>query len=313
MKRRSLLKAALVALVLWQCPINVISAELSWRNWTSVEVNNAFASFAKNHRMPKDLHSWLSDKDIQMIDPYKVFDNVYFVGIRWVSSWLVKTSAGAVLIDTLHEPFVDRLLENIQTVGVNPEDIKWVLMTHGHFDHVGGYYRVAKIFKNARFVMSQRGWNEAFASAKQSRGTPGEWKMLEKVDQVIKDGETITCGDNTFLALETPGHTWGTVSYIYDAVWNNRKYRAVTVGGQGLNAIESNNQVKAYIASMNRLGDSQLNISVDLTAHPFTTGLTEQIPSIKTLKSGDEHPLINRQEYLDRLNRLQKNAENLLK
>ena len=68
MKRRSLLKAALVAPVLWQCPINVISAELSWRNWTSVEVNNAFASFAKNHRMPKDLHSWLSDKDIQMID-----------------------------------------------------------------------------------------------------------------------------------------------------------------------------------------------------------------------------------------------------
>ena len=232
---------------------------------------------------------------------------------RHICSWLVKTSAGAVLIDTLHEPFVDRLLENIQTVGVNPEDIKWVLMTHGHFDHVGGYYRVDKIFKNARFVMSQRGWNEAFASAKQSRGTPGDWKMLEKVDQVIKDGETITCGDNTFLALETPGHTWGTVSYIYDAVWNNRKYRAVTVGGQGLNAIESNNQVKAYIASMNRLGDSQLNISVDLTAHPFTTGLTEQIPSIKTLKSGDEHPLINRQEYLDRLNRLQKNAENLLK
>ena len=230
-----------------------------------------------------------------------------------MSSWLVKTSAGVVLIDTLHEPFVDRLFENIQTVGVKPEEIKWVLMTHGHFDHVGGYYRAAEVFKNAHFVMSQRGWDEAFKSAKQSRGTPGEWKMLERIDQVVKDGDAITCGDNTFLALETPGHTWGTVSYLYDAVWNNKKYRAVTIGGQGLNAIESKDQIKAYIDSMKRLGDGQLNISVDLTAHPFSTGLTERIPEIKALKSGQTHPLINRAEYLNRLKNLQKNAENLLK
>lgn len=312
MKRRTLLQAATAGAALWNCPIKTWAGKPSWKNWTSSDVSEAFGVFAKTRKMSKDLQAWLRDKEIQQIKPYKVFDNVYFVGIRWVSSWLIKTSAGLVLIDTLHEPFVDRLFENIGALGFKPEEIKWVLMTHGHFDHVGGYYRAADYFKNARFVMSKRGWDEAFVSAKQSQGKPGQWKMLERIDKVVKDGEVIECGKNSFLVLETPGHTWGTASYAYDAIWNDKRYRAVTIGGQGLNAIESPAQVKAYIASMKRLAESQLNICVDLTAHPFTTGLTERIPKIQALRSGGEHPLINRAEYLKRLLGLQKSAETLL-
>lgn len=312
MKRRTFLQAAIAGAALWNCPIDTWAGKPSWKNWTSREVGEAFGTFASTRKMPKDLQAWLSDEKIQKIKPYKVFDNVYFVGIRWVSSWLIKTSAGLVLIDTLHEPFVDRLFENIDSLRFKPEEIKWVLMTHGHFDHVGGCYRAADYFKNAHFVMSQRGWDEAIVSARQSQGKPGEWKMLERIDQVVKDGDVVKCGANSFLVLETPGHTWGTVSYAYDAIWNNKRYRAITIGGQGLNAIESSAQVKAYIDSMKRLAESRLNISVDLTAHPFTTGLTERIPQIEALRSGEDHPLIQRPEYLKRLARLQKNAEKLL-
>jgi metallo-beta-lactamase class B len=70
--------------------------------------------------------------------PFKVFDNVYYVGICWVSAWLLKTSDGLVLIDTLYEPYTDRLLENIKKLGFDPADIKLILVTHGHFDHAGG-------------------------------------------------------------------------------------------------------------------------------------------------------------------------------
>ena len=90
--------------------------------------------------MPADLGRWLGDAKAQYIEPYQAFDNVHYVGVCWVSAWLVKTSAGVVLIDTLHEPFADQLIENIKKVGVDPADIKYVLMTHGHFDHVGGAY-----------------------------------------------------------------------------------------------------------------------------------------------------------------------------
>lgn len=80
-----------------------------------------------------------------------------------------------------------------------------------------------------------------------------------------------------------------------------RLCKAVTVGGQGLNAIEGPEQVRAYIDSMKKLGEDALHIEADLTAHPFSTGLTEMIPSLQSLKPSDPHPLINRQAYLARL------------
>ncbi len=126
--------------------------------------------------------------------------------------------------------------------------------------------------------MTERGWNEAFRYARESDKTPNRWTMLDHKDLVLSDGQRLICGDNAFIALETPGHTWGTASYLYDARHGGKSYRAVTVGGQGLNAIDGPEQVRAYIRSMNRLSDDALNVQVDLTAHPFSTGLTEKYP-----------------------------------
>ncbi len=274
----------------------------------TAEVLRLFAELGATGKAPKALDAWITDPVAQKIAPYQAFDNVWQVGIAWVSSWAVRTSEGWVLIDTIHEPFVDILLENLRTVGIRPDDVKLVLMTHGHFDHVGGYYRLKPLLKNARFVMTERGWNEAFRYAEESKGTFREWKMLEEKDVVAKDGDTLRCGDNVFTVLETPGHTWGTTSYMYDVRRNGSSYRAVTVGGQGLNAIEGPDQVRAYIKSMERLGEDSLNIEVDLTPHPFSSNLAEQIDVIRHLKPSDAHPLINRAAYLARLKKLNEGA-----
>ncbi len=112
----------------------------------------------------KELNRWLNDADAQYIEPYEAFDNVFYVGVCWVSSWLIKTEEGAVLIDTLTGPFSEQLIRNIESVGVKPEDIKLVLMTHGHFDHTGGASRLKEL-SNAQFVMTKAGWQEAFEDA----------------------------------------------------------------------------------------------------------------------------------------------------
>ena len=83
--------------------------------------------------MPPDLGKWLDDPELQRIETWKPFDNVHFVGVCWVSAWLIETSEGAVLIDTLYGPHVDTLIENIRATGVDFADIRYVLMTHGHF------------------------------------------------------------------------------------------------------------------------------------------------------------------------------------
>jgi metallo-beta-lactamase class B len=127
--------------------------------------------------------------------------------------------------------------------------------------------------------MTETGWTEAIASASASAGKPGAWEMMER-DIVAKEGDAWTLGGRTVTMLETPGHTLGTASYLYDVHDGARTYRAVTVGGLGLNAIQNARQVELYIESVTKLdamaSSSARPVEVHLTTHPFSTGLMEQ-------------------------------------
>lgn len=315
-RRRFLMdSAALTAAVSAGTLLGAWSAPARAGELSSAAVSEAFAVFAKTKRMPPELGAWLSDPTVQRIKPYRVFDNVWQVGVRWVSAYLLKTSDGAILNDTTHEPFADGLLDKIRTAGVRPEEIRYVLMTHGHFDHAGGAERLRKHLPNARFGMSAEGWREAEESARAVSNTPRAWTMMKRreSDMVLKDGDKIRLGGTEVLVLETPGHTWGTLSYVYDVRHGGKTHRAVTIGGQGLNAISGPEQLEAYIRSMERLGEDSLGIDVDLTAHPFSTGLTEKIPAIVSAKPEAPHPLVDRRDYLERLERLAAGAREALR
>lgn len=306
--------AAFSAAIFWGTHHAARCAAARTRDLSSAEVSEGFAAFARTKHMTPELQAWLSDPAVQRIKPYRVFDNVWQVGVRWVSAYLLKTSDGAILIDTTHEPFADDMIEKIRTAGVKPEEIRFVLMTHGHFDHAGGAERLRKVLPNARFGMSAEGWREADESANAAANTTRGWTMMKRRenDMVLKDGDKIRVGDAEVLVLETPGHTWGTLSYVYDVRHGGKNHRAVTIGGQGLNAISGPEQLEAYIRSMKRLGDESLGIDVDLTAHPFSTGLTEKIPAVLAAKSDEPHPLVDRKDYLDRLERLADGAKKAL-
>lgn len=269
-----------------------------------------FEEFGRTGRMPPDLGRWLSDPAAQYVEPYRAFDNVYFVGVCWVSAWLIKTSEGPVLIDTLHEPYVDQLLANIKAVGVDPKDIRYVFMTHGHFDHVGGAYRIKEL-SNAQFVMTQEGWDEGIESSRASQKTPRAWRFIAK-DKVVKDGDQLRVGDQVFGVYETPGHTFGTASYAFTVQDGTNKWRAFTVGGLGLNAIENAHQVEAYIASIDRIvqlmNASDNPVRVHLTTHPFSNGLTEAKDRLKTRTAGQAHPLVDPDGFREQLQYLRDRA-----
>ncbi len=234
--RRSFLALGCCAAGAALCPAFVPAAGAATN---SADVNQLLSELGSTKKAPAALDAWIDDPAAQKIEPYQAFDNVWQVGIAWVSSWAVKTSDGWVLIDTTHEPYVDVLLDNLRKVGIAQDDIRMVLMTHGH--------------------------------------------------------------------------TWGTASYMYDVHRGDKRWKAVTVGGQGLNAIESADQVRAYIKSMNRLCEDSLGIEVDLTAHPYSSGLADMIPAIRALRPSDPHPLVNRAAYVARLGKLNENAEARLK
>jgi metallo-beta-lactamase class B len=141
--------------------------------------------------------------------------------------------------------------------------------------------------------------------------TPRAWRMIDQ-GRVVKDGDEIRLGDQVLRIYETPGHTYGTASFSFTVKDGARSLRAFTVGGLGLNAIESSRQVEAFIASVDRitqLMDSSADpIQVHLTTHPFSNGLTEAKELLKTRKAGDPHPLVHPQGFRAQLAQLRKGA-----
>ncbi|WP_395703057.1 MBL fold metallo-hydrolase [Aquabacterium sp.] len=281
----------------------------------SAPIAALFKVFGDTGRMPPDLGRFLQDAALQKIEPYKAFDNVYYVGICWVSAWLVTSPEGHVLIDTLYGPYTQTMVDNIRRLGFDPKDIKQVVITHGHFDHAGGAAKLKTLLPNARFAMTAEGWREAAEAAAQSASRPDRWSMIEP-DQTLTDGQVLQVGSIRLQAFETPGHTMGTASFAFDAFDGSQRHRAFTVGGLGLNAIKGPEQVEAFISSLQRIRALTLQkddpVTTHLTTHAFSTGLTEAKELLKTRQAGAPHPLVDPAGFRAQLDDLQAGAEKRL-
>lgn len=281
----------------------------------SAPIAALFKVFGDTGRMPPDLGRFLQSAALQKIEPYKAFDNVYYVGVCWVSAWLITSPKGHVLIDALYGPYTAPMLDNIRQLGFDPKDIRQVAVTHGHFDHAGGMSSLKAALPDARFAMTAEGWREAAESAMQSASRPDRWTMIDK-DLTLTDGQVLQVGDIRLQAFETPGHTMGTASFSFDAFDSGRRYRAFTVGGLGLNAIKGPEQVEAFIASIKRIRalteDPKDPVTTHLTTHAFSNGLTESKDLLKGRQPGDPHPLVDPKGFREQLDVLQAGAESRL-
>ena len=139
--------------------------------------------------------------------------------------------------------------------------------------------------------------------------------MIER-DVVLRDGDAITLGDTTVRVLETPGHTWGTATYLYDVREGGHVYHALTLGGFGLNVIENARQVEAYIDTVARLRGlvtaQDRPLTVHLVTHPFSNELFERAEAARNRKSGERNPLVDQASIARQLAELEKGARERL-
>jgi metallo-beta-lactamase class B len=169
--------------------------------------------------------------DAQKKSPFKIFDNVYYVGLQTVAAYLITTSEGLVLFDAAYANTTDLLLDSIRQLGFDPKNIKYIVVSHAHGDHFAGAGTIIEA-SGAKVVMSELDWIET--EKRQASGLPTNGIKLKR-DVVVKDGETMKVGDTTFTFYVSPGHTAGALTAVYQVRDGARSYRAVSPGGLGFN------------------------------------------------------------------------------
>jgi metallo-beta-lactamase class B len=222
----------------------------------------------------------------------KVFDNLYYVGSQLQSMWAITTSEGIILHDTAYDYMVkDQIDAGLKKVGLDPAQIKYIIVSHGHGDHYLGAKYLQDTYK-ARIIMSEADWN--FVA---SDNTPAEQKP--KKDYVAEDGSKITLGDTTVTMYVTPGHTPGTISSLIPVKNGNQRHLAGIWGGNGISARGFPNlteALKLYTASAKRWKDivAKAGVDVYLSSHTVHDKTLDKLNALRFRNPGDPHPFISK-------------------
>jgi len=158
--------------------------------------------------------------------PFRMVGNVYFVGTYAASCHMIDTGEGLILIDVGYEDTADVVEESLETLGFSVKDVKYILLTHGHYDHSDGVPKIVAKSGAKSYLFEE--------DVKYLKGfTP---------DVYLRDGETLRLGNTEILCLKTPGHTEGSASFFFDVTEKGRSLRVGMFGGAGINQLK-----KAYL------------------------------------------------------------------
>ena len=158
--------------------------------------------------------------------PHKIIGNVYYVGTETLAAFLVTTPQGHILINTMYERTVPVIQKSVEQLGFKFADIKIVLGSHAHADHMEGDALVKQLTGAKVMAMEQ---DVAALQAIQPGG------KAHPIDKVLHDGEQVTLGGTTLVAHLTPGHTKGCTTWTMKVLEDGRSYDVVIIGSMGVN------------------------------------------------------------------------------
>lgn len=236
-------------------------------------------------------------------EPFKVFGNTYFVGTEGLSAILIAGNDGHVLLDGGLEQSAAAIDANIRKLGFKTQDVKFILNSHGHFDHAGGIAALQRA-SGAMVVASpsgaqalMRGENTPddpqFGFGKAFNGFP----EIENVREV-SDSEVLTVGNIAVTAIFTPGHTPGSTTWTWkscegatcrDIVYADSISAAAAPGFKFTDKPEV---VALFRRSITRV--AELPCDIVISTHPSATRLDEKLKQRAVLKAGDPDPFVDR-------------------
>jgi len=220
--------------------------------------------------------------------PHKIIDNVYYVGTETLSSFLITTPQGHILINSIYERNLPTIQDSIRKLGFKFEDIKILLGSHAHGDHMEGDGLITKLTGARAMAMAED------IPPLQAMRSPGGNPRPEY--EVLHDGSEVKLGNVTLTAHLTPGHTPGCTTWTMKVQEGGKSYDLLIIGSVGVNPgtnLVGNPQLVAqYQQSLKFLRSA--HVDVPLGSHPAMYNLNEKYPK---LSAGGRNPFIDPESF----------------
>lgn len=250
----------------------------------------------------------------QPVKPFKVIGNVYYVGATEVSSYLITTSEGHILLDSGFLETVPQIQQNLAQLGFRIQDVKILLNSHAHYDHAGGMARLKEL-TGAKLMVSE---GDVAQLARGGKDDPnfGDRFLFPPVtvDRALQDGDTVKLGDVVLTAHVTPGHTKGCTTWTMKVGDGAKLHDVAFVGSTtapGYKLIGNDKYpdiVQDYERAFRKLKD--LHVDVFLAAHGSAFGLLEKM---KMLGQSPQNPFIDPAGYRRMIARTEKHFREAVK
>ena len=183
-------------------------------------------------------------KETWYAEPAKVADNLYFLGTKIHSAWAIVGSQGIIVIEALFDYAArDEILDGLKKVGLDPKNVKYVILSHAHGDHDGGAVLLQDSIPGVHLIYGAEDWDAV------DKRTTGKARR----DVVGTDGMKVSAGDASVQIVTMPGHTPGTLSYLFEVRDNGKPLRIAYVGGTAIPFNGSAAYYDGYIASSNKM------------------------------------------------------------
>jgi metallo-beta-lactamase class B len=222
------------------------------------------------------------------LEPVRLFDNVYAVGNSETTVYALTSSEGIVLLDAGFENKAEAVLvPQLQKVGLDPARVKYILLGHGHADHFGG----AKYFQDkygTKIATTAADWELIQAPARGGGAKPVK-------DVVLAGGQPFNFGDLTIMPIEIPGHTAGSLGFIFPVKDKGQTHMAGLFGGTVLTTgILTTDALKQYTQSIAHYLDAakRMNVDVELQNHPIFDGMPDKLARLKSARASDPNPFV---------------------
>jgi metallo-beta-lactamase class B len=261
-------------------------------------------------RWASAVHFWCEEPranrpDDPPIPPTKIFDDVFAIGNSGTTVYVIRTAQGLLMIDALGAgdaagttaQLDSQLLPGFQKLGLDPAQVKVVLVTHGHADHFGGASYFQEHYGSKVYV-SAADWSlmeNPPARGRGGRGPSGPPTPLPKHDAELHDGDVVALGDLKVTAIAVPGHTPGAMGFIFPVRDSGTRHVAALFGGAWLTPqILSDEALQTFQMSVQRFKEVTRTAGVDvlLQNHMLMDPIQPKLDSIIARKKGDSNPFV---------------------